>query len=199
MEHLTLGIIYGSARHGRLCDSVVAWVCDQLAKTAPSLDREILDPASGEVEEAIYGNYRPSLEALLAKIDRCDAFIVVTPEYNHSYPAPLKALIDCVGLEFAGKPVGFVSYGGLSGGLRAVEHLRNVFAEMHAMSVRTSLAFANANNSFAVDGQPGEALRAARTLEAMLAELVWWATPLKAARAGNCYREMKQRFKGLAA
>ena len=61
-------------------------------------------------------------------IDRADAFVVVTPEYNHSYPASLKQAIDVLNAPWRRKPVAFVSYGGLSGGLRAVEHLRQVFA-----------------------------------------------------------------------
>jgi len=61
---------------------------------------------------------------------RNDAFVVVTPEYNHGYPGPLKTAIDSVGREWHAKPVGFVCYGGLSGGLRAVEQLRIVFASV---------------------------------------------------------------------
>jgi len=62
------------------------------------------------------------------------AFVVVTPEYNHGYPAPLKSLIDSVGREWQAKPVAFVSYGGVSGGLRAVEQLRQVFAKLHMVT-----------------------------------------------------------------
>ncbi len=68
-------------------------------------------------------------------------FVVVTPEYNHSFPGPLKAAIDRHVTPWQAKPVGFVSYGGISGGLRAVEHLRQVFAELHAVTVRETVSF----------------------------------------------------------
>lgn len=79
----------------------------------------------------------PSAE-LADRIGAADAFVVVTPEYNHSYPGPLHA-IDSVGEQWRAKPVGFVSYGGVSGGLRAVEPLRVVFAELHAVTIRERL------------------------------------------------------------
>ncbi len=74
--------------------------------------------------------------AFRERIDRADAFVVVTPEYNHAYPAVLKFMIDCAYAEWQAKPVAFVSYGGISGGLRAVEQLRLVFAELHADAAR---------------------------------------------------------------
>lgn len=62
--------------------------------------------------------------AVTGSLDAADAFVVVTPEYNHSFPAPLKAMIDGHVVQWRAKPVAFVSYGGISGGLRAVEHTR---------------------------------------------------------------------------
>ncbi len=82
---------------------------------------------------------RPSPSAL----SEADAFIVVTPEYNHSFTASLKFVLDLVYEPWQGKPVAFVSYGGISGGLRAVEQLRLVFAELHAVTVRDTVSFAN--------------------------------------------------------
>ena len=67
--------------------------------------------------------------------------MIVTPEYNHSFPASLKNTIDWFDSEWHAKPVGFVSYGGMAGGQRAVEHLRQVFAELHAVTVRDTLSF----------------------------------------------------------
>jgi NAD(P)H-dependent FMN reductase len=66
-----------------------------------------------------------AVSALCRRIDAADAFVVVTPEYNHSYPASLKHAIDMAYGEWNAKPVAFVSYGGISGGLRAVEALRH--------------------------------------------------------------------------
>ena len=71
----------------------------------------------------------------------------MTPEYNHSFPAALKNVIDWHGPQWHVKPVGFVSYGGISGGLRAVEQLRLVFAELHAVGIRDTVSFHSAWNA----------------------------------------------------
>ncbi len=126
---IELALIYGSTREGRFCDTVGPWVRSQIEALA-GLVPDLIDPARvglASTEERL---------DLKRRIDRAEAFVVVTPEYNHSYPAPLKALIDSVHAEWRAKPVAFVSYGGVSGGLRAVEHLRLVFAELHAVGIR---------------------------------------------------------------
>ena len=69
--------------------------------------------------------------------------MVVTPEYNHSYPASLKAAIDWHFTQWTAKPVAFVSYGGAAGGRHAVLHLENVLTELHAVTIRDGLAFPN--------------------------------------------------------
>ena len=61
---------------------------------------------------------------------RADGFIVITPEYNHGYPAVLKSALDALYAEWVRKPIAFVSYGGWSGGVRAVEQLRLVAIEL---------------------------------------------------------------------
>jgi NAD(P)H-dependent FMN reductase len=116
------------------------------------------------------------------RIAEADAFIVVTPEYNHGYPAPLKSLIDSVGAEWRGKPVAFVSYGGISGGLRAVEQLRLVFAELHTVTMQNSVSFASAWEQFDGDGVLQQPERAERSMATMLAQLRWWAVALRDAR-----------------
>ena len=122
------------------------------------------------------------LEELKERLERADAFIIVTPEYNHGYPAPLKHLIDSVNKEWQAKPVAFVSYGGVSGGLRAVEQLRQVFAEVHATTMRNSVSFANAWEQFDERGNLFAPARAEKSMEMMLAQLRWWASALKIAR-----------------
>ena len=113
---------------------------------------EIIDPAAAA-----------TTASLNERVASCDAFIVVTPEYNHGYPAPLKALIDSFGPEWHAKPVAFVSYGGISGGLRAVEQLRLVFAELHAVTIRESVSFAGAWEQFDPEGRTAQS-RARRAL-----------------------------------
>ena len=108
---------------------------------------KVIDPAAQS--DDIGGRAWQSLQQALGL---ADAFVVVTPEYNHGYPAPLKELIDSVNAEWQAKPVAFVSYGGVSGGLRAVEQLRLVFAELHAVTIRDSVSFPGAWEQFDESG-----------------------------------------------
>jgi NAD(P)H-dependent FMN reductase len=205
-DNLNLAVIYGSARPGRRCDIVGGWVANQAARYRPSRspslaaggDRcpsrspslaaggfalDLIDPAAVDPADEAHA------AALRTRIGRADAFIVVTPEYNHSYPAPLKAVIDAVNAEWHAKPVGFVSYGGISGGIRAVEHLRQVFAELHAVGLRDGVAFANVWERFTPDGTLRDPEPANAAMATMLARLAWWAQALRAAREAHPYAE----------
>jgi len=127
------------------------------------------------------------VRAFAARIDVADAVVMITPEYNHGYPATLKLAIDSVREEWYAKPVGFVSYGGLSGGLRAIEQLRLVCAELHMVSLRDSVSLHNARGQFDQNGrlrQPDAANAAAARL---LDRLIWWAAALREARAARPY------------
>ena len=177
-RQMKVGLVYGSTRAGRFCDTVARWAAQQIGKES-GFSVELIDPAvldSGE-----------QLGVLRKRMERCDAFVIVTPEYNHGYPAPLKALIDSVGAEWHAKPVAFVSYGGISGGLRAVEQLRLVFAELHAVTIRDSVSFAGAWEQFDGAGSLLSPERAERSMGAMLARLQWWAVALSNARAAMPY------------
>ena len=172
---LKVGLVYGSTRPGRFCDTVAQWAAGQIAARA-GFAIEIVDPAQTDSPET---PARPLKQRLAA----CDAFIVVTPEYNHGYPAPLKALIDSYGEEWHAKPVAFISYGGISGGLRAVEQLRLVFAELHAVTIRDSVSFAGAWEQFDSSGALRNPDRFERSMDAMLRRLHWWAVSLAHARS----------------
>ncbi|MBB3059667.1 NADPH-dependent FMN reductase [Microbulbifer rhizosphaerae] len=171
-----LAVIYGSTREGRLCDAIVNWLAAQLEQGG-DYTLDLIDPAAGTAD-------------LRGRLDRADAFIVATPEYNHGYPAPLKALIDSANAEWQAKPVAFVSYGGISGGSRAVEQLRQVFAELHAVTLRDCVSFINVWEQFDDRGQLWDAARAERSLACMLAHLRWWATSLREARDHRPYAEI---------
>jgi NAD(P)H-dependent FMN reductase len=85
--------------------------------------------------------------------------------------------------------VAFVSYGGISGGLRAVEQLRQVFAELHAVTIRDSVSFAGAWEQFDGNGGLRNPERAERSMEAMLRRLRWWGTALAEARRVSPYNQ----------
>lgn len=120
-------------------------------------------------------------------LSAADAFVVLTPEYNHSFPAGLKNLIDWHYTEWRAKPVALVSYGGLAGGLRAAEHLRQVFAELHAVTVRDTVSFHGAGASFDADGKPRDSAGPAAAADVMLDQLAWWARALREAKEKRPY------------
>lgn len=185
---LRLAIIYGSDREGRFCDTIVAWILDRLAGD-PRMTVDVVDPRSIASARRGWGDLTLAVEAR-RNLDAADAFIVATPEYNHGYPAGLKQFIDGHKSEWQAKPVAFVSYGGISGGLRAVEQLRQVFAELHAVGIRDTVSFANAQSRFNSEGEPADPIAAAAAISAfsvLVERLVWWAKALRNARIESPY------------
>lgn len=190
---LSLLVVVGSVRDGRFGPTVADWFVQE-ARAHTDVEVDVLDvldhplplvmPEPGRQPAPDVAVIRDRVAARLAA---ADAFVVVTPEYNHTYPAALKNTVDWFLDEWAAKPVGFVSYGGMGGGLRAVEHLRQVFAELHGVSVRESVSFHNAWDVFGEDGRPRNAQESAGAAKVMLDRLVWWGRTLRTARAEHPY------------
>ena len=181
---LRLVVIIGSTRPERFGPVVANWFTGQ-ARQHSGFDVDVVDLAEVGFETA-----EPRLagaDALAPRLAAADAFVVVTPEYNHSFPGPLKIAIDHYKHEWRAKPVAFVSYGGVSGGLRAVEQLRLVFAELHAMSVRNAVSFTMARKRFDQAGRPLDEADANSAAKDMLDQLAWWARALRTARAEHPY------------
>lgn len=178
---LNLALIYGSTREGRFCDTVANWTREQIVRRS-EFALDVIDPDALDLPRRHERNDGKSVTALRQRIDRADAFVVVTPEYNHGYPAPLKFLIDSVYHGWRAKPVAFVSYGGMTGGLRAVEQLRQVFAELHAVTVRDTVSFPMAWQRFDTAGRPKDPAGCGTAAATMLDRLAWWASVLKDAR-----------------
>jgi NAD(P)H-dependent FMN reductase len=169
---IRLAVIIGSTRAGRFGPTVARWFA---AQTEPRADLrvdviDLVDP-----------------QDITARLDAADAFVVVTPEYNHSFPAALKAAIDDHFVQWKAKPVAFVSYGGISGGLRAVEHLRLVFAELHAVTIRDTVSFHNAGTKFDAGGTPTNPDECGGAAKILLDQLTWWAHALRDARSTRAY------------
>ncbi|MGV3741348.1 MAG: NADPH-dependent FMN reductase [Burkholderiaceae bacterium] len=186
---IRLALIHGSARRHRFGETVMAWAQSVIARQQ-GLDTEIVDPREYFSFAESDAPTTTDLSVLKQRLERADAFIVVTPEYNHGYPAALKTLIDSAYSEWNAKPAGFISYGGMSGGIRAVEQLRQVFAELHVVTMRDGVSFANVWDQFDRHGKLLHAPRAEKAMETMLSQLRWWANALRAARAAQSYREV---------
>jgi NAD(P)H-dependent FMN reductase len=181
-EPLALAVIIGSNRVGRFADTVARWFVGE-AERRTDLVVDVIDLADLDLPARFtFRTQDPGVLAYLDRIERADCYVVITPEYNHSYPAALKHAVDYAKEQWYRKAVGFVSYGGMSGGLRAVEHLRHVFTELHATSVRETVSFHLARSRFDEDGQPVDPEGTSLAAKVMLDDLVWWADALRAAR-----------------
>ncbi len=178
-QRLRVALIIGSTRQGRAGGRIGRWFAGQ-ARLRADIETDVLDLAGYDFPARYPEEATPQMRRFAAAVGRADAFVVVTPEYNRSFPASLKQAIDYAYDEWHAKPVGFVTYGSGSLGLHAAEALRPVFTELHAVTVRNGVGLD------LLAGEPerpggGEArARAARTL---LDQLVWWGRALREARA----------------
>nr|BAJ07862.1 putative reductase [Streptomyces sp. 2238-SVT4] len=188
-EKLRLVVIIGSAREGRTGPAVARWFVEE-TRSSGLFDVDVID--LGDVELPLTLTRVPGAEFtrvladLGARLESADAFVVITPEYNHSFTAPLKNLIDWHRTQWQAKPVGFVSYGGLSGGLRAVEQLRQVFAELHAATIRDTVSFHQVWERIGEDGRLSSS-DATIPAKVILEKLQWWAAALRDARVLRPY------------
>jgi NAD(P)H-dependent FMN reductase len=188
-SRIRVALILGSTREGRFCDTVAGWVAAEIASRS-EYTLDVVDPATLDLPTRHQRGHHATVGALRKRIDEADAFVVVTPEYNRGYPAALKFLIDSVSAQWQAKPVAFVSYGGISGGLRAVEQLRLVFAELHAVTIRDCVSFANAWDKFDADGRLLDPDGPRQAVAMLLARLHWWAVALRRARDATPYGEV---------
>jgi len=172
-----------SVRQERFAPVVADWVLRTVHAT-PEFDTGVIDLITTPLPTDLA--VTADVSAYRQRLAVADAFVVITSEYNHGYPASLKTAFDNAKHEWRAKPIGFVSYGGLSGGLRAVEQLRQVVAEIHMVSIRETVSFHQAKRRFDESGhtQDGAAIDAA---ERMIRQLAWWALALRTARTADPY------------
>jgi NAD(P)H-dependent FMN reductase len=185
-ETMPIALILGSTREGRFCETVAKWAAARLALRS-DVTVDVIDPLDFDLPRRLAREPVPAVLALRERLGTAKAFLVVTPEYNHGYTAGLKAVIDAAKAEWLAKPVGFVSYGGVSGGLRAVEQLRLVFAELHAVTIRDGVSFAMAWDRFDAAGETVDAEGPAGAMTVMVDQLLWWAKALDEAKAMRPY------------
>lgn len=189
---IRVALICGSVREGRFGPVVTSWLRTRIERR-DDIDLDVVDladlrlPLTQQAKPVPYGDYDAAeVRDWAARVDAADAFVVVTPEYNRGYPAGLKLAIDSVNPEWRAKAVGFVSYGGVAGGLRAVEQLRPVFAELRAVTVRETVGIAQFWEQFDDAGRPRDGA-VDRAADVLLDELLWWARALRHARAEMPY------------
>ncbi|WP_405143073.1 NAD(P)H-dependent oxidoreductase [Sphaerisporangium sp. NBC_01403] len=185
-DPLRLAVIIGSTRNGRFGPTVAGWFAAK-ARRRPELDVDLIDLAEADLPQTLTDQDEPvpaKVRALAPRLDAADAFAVVTPEYNRSFPAPLKTAIDWYYEEWRAKPVAFVAYGRESGGLHAIEQLRQVFTELNAVTIRDAISLPRYWDLFAADGTWPKATADCNTaVRTTLDQLSWWALALRDARA----------------
>lgn len=183
---IDLAIIVGSTRPGRKADAVASWVHGIAAKRE-GVRAEVVDiaaydlPLLDEPSPPSTGKYtKEHTKRWAAKIASFDAFVLVTPEYNHGPSAALKNALDFVYKEWNDKAVGFVGYGAM-GATRAVEQLRAICGELSMADVRAAVALtlrADFENFTTFKPQDHQA----KSVDAMLDQIVRWGTALKTVR-----------------
>lgn len=184
---LKIAIITGTTRPGRKNLEVSKWVKDHADKRNDA-EYEIVDiadfnlPLLDEAIPAGYGQYANAhTKQWASKIAEFDGFVFVTPEYNHSFSPALKNAIDYIYAEWTNKAAGFVSYGSAYG-VRAVEHLRQIMAELQVADVRNTVMlslFTDFENFAAFKPDP----RHEASLNGMLDQLVAWSGAMKTLRS----------------
>jgi NAD(P)H-dependent FMN reductase len=180
---LRVAVVIGSVRRPRLADPLAAWLERELA-TLGWVDVDMIDLASVPLPMHEIQPHGAVASPIAGRLAQADGIVLLTPEYNHSFPASVKNMIDWHLAEWAYKPVAFVAYGG-SGGIRAVEQLRAVFPELRAATIRESVLLAMAWNHLDTAGRFNPPPGTVEALHAMMNELATWARALRPARIAH--------------
>ncbi len=181
---LTIPVVLGSVRPRRLSERPAHLLVERLTRLgcqAPLVDLRALDlPIFGMSRDQ---DDLPAVAQLKTIATEADAIVWLTPEYNHGYTSATKDAVDYLHAELRRKPVAVCGLsGGMLGGARAVEQLKLVLIELHALPIRDSVYFSNARSLFDAGGQLLGADFTGR-IDDMLAELIWYTQVLTWGRA----------------
>jgi NAD(P)H-dependent FMN reductase len=178
--HLSIPVILGTPRQGRLSEHVARVVIEQLCKrgdvTTALVDVRTLELSSMDAGEAIKD------AGFSETVLRADGLVIVAPEYNHGYPGMLKHVLDTNLKEYIHKPVGLcgVSAGGF-GGTRVIESLLPVLRELGLVTIFWDVNVSGAGKVFDAQGRLLDPALP-RRIEKMLGELIWMARVLRYGR-----------------
>ena len=145
-------VILGTAREGRQSEKVANFMLQEVIKNG--YESDLIDVRDYRIEATDNTGQSQQAKNFAEKINKSDALIIVSPEYNHGYPGELKMMLDMLFPEYANKPVGIcgVSAGGL-GGARAVEQLKLIGIGYKMLPIRESLYFSTVQDLFDEDGK----------------------------------------------
>lgn len=184
-----LKIITSTTREGAKGIHIAKWITE-LAKTYSDFEVELVDlqeldlPMMNEPNHPSLGDYKYEHTKNWSKtVSEADAFIIVLAEYNYGFPAPIKNAIDYLFKEWGHKPVGFVSYGGISAGLRATQMLKQVVTTLNMMPISEQVNLPVFSKDLKEDGTFAPDQRVNDSAKAMLSELARWSKAMKSLRA----------------
>jgi NAD(P)H-dependent FMN reductase len=187
-DMLDLKIIIASTRPGRKGPAVASWIYER-AKQNSAFNTKLLDLAEINLpflDEAAHPRLqkyeKQHTKDWSREIGAADAFIVVTPEYNFSFPATIKNALDFLYLEWNYKPMAFVSYGGLSGGMRSVQLLKQVVTTLKMMPLAEAVNIPMFAKHIDEQGKFNSDEILDKSADTMFAELQKWAEAMKAMR-----------------
>ena len=189
-ETIDLLIIIASTRPGRVGLPVGEWITG-IAEAHGGFTVRVADlatinlPFMNEPVHPVKKQYMfDHTKAWSETVEAADAYLFVMPEYNNSMTAPLKNAIDYLSQEWGYKPVGFVSYGGVSGGLRAVQQVKGTVAALKMTAVSEAVTIPSVAN-FVHDGLFAPEERVTTAANTMLGQVRRWAIALKPLRVGE--------------
>jgi NAD(P)H-dependent FMN reductase len=180
----TLMVLIASTRPGRVGLPVAEWFRER-AELHGGFNVEVVDlaelnlpfmdePRHPRLRQYVHQHTR----AWSAMVQRADAFVFVMPEYNHGFSAPLKNALDYLHHEWAYKPVGFVSYGGVSAGTRAVQMLKQVVTALKMVPVPEAVSIPFVQQFLDEAGRINANSTMESAADAMLDELLRWVGAL---------------------
>lgn len=188
---LKINVILGSTRPERFGIQPAEWIMNLSKQFGEQAEFELIDLKEINlplldlpVPPSLMPSNQNEHQTAWAKIiGEADGFVFVTGEYNHSIPAALKNALDYVYHEWGHKPVAFVSYGADAGGMRAIEHLRQVVAWLKMYDLADFIAFPQYYTRMDEQGKFQFSEENESRAVSMLTDLVFWAGNMKEARA----------------
>jgi NAD(P)H-dependent FMN reductase len=184
----TLKIINSTVRPGRKGPIITSWIAD-LARAHGGFNVEVLDladinlPLMNEPAHPVLRQYQHEhTKQWSALIDPADAFIFVTAEYNYNYPAALRNALEYLSHEWAYKPAGLISYGGLSGGTRAINSLKSDLPTLRMVPLMEMVSIPFFTQHITEDSTFSPPESTVKSAEVLLRELARWAKGMKLIR-----------------
>jgi len=173
-------VILGTTRQGRMSLAVARLMTGEVAKR-PGVETELIDIAALPLPVNDAGEAIKDTD-FSEKMNRADAIVIVSPEYNHGYSGLLKHVLDSCLKEYIHKAVGIVGVSaGSFGGTRVIENLLPVLRELGLVAIFWDVNFSTVQNVFGPDGALLDQAYL-RRIDKFLKELIWMATTLRHGR-----------------